>query len=197
MDSSGWDQRYESKEMLWSRLPNTFVKSRLRDAEPGTGVDVACGEGRNAIWLADRGWEMTAVDFSAVAIERGRSLSDKVNFVQSDVFTWDPRRLFDLVLIAYLQVEAEPLSELVRRAGGWLEHGGELFMVGHDISNLDEGVGGPQVPERLWDLDLMLEWLEGLRVVEAGVVKRPVEVDGEIFYARDTLVRARAAATDG
>lgn len=178
-------------------MPNTFVESRLRGATPGTGVDVACGEGRNAIWLADQGWEMTAVDFSTVAIERGRSLSDKVNFVQADVFTWDPRRLFDLVLIAYLQVEAEPLSELVRKAGGWLESEGELFLVGHDISNLDEGVGGPQVPERLWDLDLMLEWLEGLRVVEAGVVERPVEVDGEVFYARDTLVRARAAATGG
>lgn len=195
MDSSGWDERYESKEMLWSRTPNTFVESRLRDATPGTGVDVACGEGRNAIWLADQGWEMTAVDFSAVAIERGRSLSDKVDFVQFDVFTWEPRRLFDLVLIAYLQVEADPLSELVRKTGGWLEPGGELFMVGHDISNLDEGVGGPQVPERLWDLDLMLEWLEGVRVVEAGVVERPVEVDGEILYAKDTLVRARA--TDG
>ena len=195
MDSSGWDERYESKEMLWSRTPNTFVESRLLDTTPGTGVDVACGEGRNAIWLADQGWEMTAVDFSAVAIERGRSLSDKVDFVQFDVFTWEPRRLFDLVLIAYLQVEADPLSELVRKTGGWLEPGGELFMVGHDISNLDEGVGGPQVPERLWDLDLMLEWLEGVRVVEAGVVERPVEVDGEILYAKDTLVRARA--TDG
>ncbi len=73
MDSSGWDERYESKAMLWSRTPNTFVESRLRDAAPGTGVDVACGEGRNAIWLADQGWEMTAVDFSAVAVERGRS----------------------------------------------------------------------------------------------------------------------------
>jgi hypothetical protein len=52
-------------------------------------------------------------------------------------------------------------------------------------------VGGPQVPELLWDLDLMLEWLGDLKLVEGGIVERPVEVDGDIEYARDTLIRAR------
>lgn len=135
---------------------------------------------------------MTAVDFSSVALERGRRRSDDVEFLEADVFTWEPDDPQDLVLIAYLQVEAEPLSDLVRKAGTWLSPGGELFMVGHDISNLDEGVGGPQVPEILWDLDLILEWLGDLRVIEGGIARRPVEVDGDVAYARDTLVRARA-----
>ena len=117
---------------------------------------------------------------------------DAVDFIEADVFTWEPDRSFDLILIAYLQVEAEPLADLVRRASGWLNPGGELFMIGHDLSNLDEGVGGPQVPDILWDLDLMLEWLGELRVIEGGIVNRPVEVDGDIRYARDTLVRAGA-----
>jgi SAM-dependent methyltransferase len=197
MDSSEWDDRYQARELLWSQGPNSFVEARLRDARPGVGLDLACGEGRNAIWLAGQGWKMTAVDFSVVAIERGRALSGDVDFIQADVFAWEPHRLYDLVLIAYLQVEADPLSELVGRATEWLERGGELFMVGHDISNLDEGVGGPQVPERLWDLNLMLEWIAGLGVVEAGVVDRPVEVDGDVLHARDTLIRARAGATGG
>lgn len=197
MDSSEWDERYQARELLWSQGPNSFVESRLRDAEPGVGLDLACGEGRNAIWLAGQGWKMTAVDFSPVAIERGRALSEDVEFIHADVFAWKPRRLFDLVLIAYLQVEADPLSELVGRAAGWLEPGGELFMVGHDISNLEEGVGGPQVPERLWDLNLMQAWIADLEVVEAGVVERPVEVDGDVLHARDTLIRARAGATAG
>jgi SAM-dependent methyltransferase len=197
MDPSEWDERYQAKAMLWSRGPNSFVESRLRDAEPGVGLDLACGEGRNAIWLATKGWDMTGVDFSEVAIERGRVLSKDVEFVHEDVFVWEPHRPFDLILIAYLQVEADPLSELVARAANWLEPGGELFMVGHDLSNLDEGVGGPQVPERLWDLNVMLEWIQGLRVVEAGVVERPVEVDGEVRHARDTLIRARAAEKAG
>lgn len=190
--------------MLWSTGPNIWVERRLAEVEPGRGLDLASGEGRNAIWLAERGWKMTAVDFSGVAIERGRSLSDDVEFIEADVLTWEPEASgsdlstdrssgFDLVLIAYLQLEAEPLSDIVRKATTWVSPGGELFMVGHDISNLDEGVGGPQVAEILWDLDLMLEWLGDLHVIEGGIVKRPVEVDGDIEYARDTLIRARAS----
>lgn len=192
MDAEAWDERYRVTEMLWSAGPNAFVESRLADHEPGRGIDLASGEGRNAIWLASKGWDMVAVDFSGVALERGRGLSDDVEFVEADVFSWEPEGTVDLVLIAYLQVEAEPLADLVERTKDWLNPGGELFMIGHAISNLDEGVGGPQVPEILWDIDLMLEWLGDLRVIEGGVVDRPVEVDGDIHYAKDALIRARA-----
>lgn len=191
MDADAWDERYRASERLWSAGPNQFVEDRLSDREAGEGLDLASGEGRNAIWLASQGWKMTAVDFSGVALERGQEQSDDVDFVEADVFTWEPEGTFDLILIAYLHVEAEPLAELVERAIGWLNPGGELFMIGHDISNLDEGVGGPQVPEILWDLDLMLEWLGDLKLIEGGIVERPVEVDGDIGYARDTLIRAR------
>jgi SAM-dependent methyltransferase len=190
LDAEAWDERYLTTERLWSTGPNMTVEDRLADREPGIGLDLASGEGRNAIWLASKGWQMTAVEFSSVALERARELSTDVEFIEANVFTWEPDGTFDLILIAYLQVEAEPLAELVERAIRWLNPGGELFMIGHDISNLDEGVGGPQVPEILWDLDLMLEWIGGLRLVEGGIVKRPVEVDGDIEYARDTLIRA-------
>lgn len=193
VDAEAWNERYRAADRLWSATPNIFVADRLADQEPGAGLDLASGEGRNAVWLADRGWDMTAVDFSDVALERGRTLSDRVEFIEADVFSWEPERSFDLVLIAYLQVEAEPLAELVARARQWLNPGGELFLIGHDITNLDEGVGGPQVPDLLWDLDLMLEWLGDLQVVEGGIVLRPVEVDGDIQHARDVLIRARHA----
>jgi len=195
MDASAWDERYRAATRLWSAEPNMFVEDRLAGHDPGVGLDLASGEGRNAIWLASLGWEMTAVDFSPVAVDRGAELSDRVRFVTADVFDWDPGEdagSFDLILIAYLQVEAEPLSELVRRSITWLAPGGELFMIGHDLSNLDEGVGGPQVADILWDHDLILGWLGPLQVIEGGIVSRPVEVDGDIAYARDTLVRAQA-----
>jgi SAM-dependent methyltransferase len=177
-----------------------FVEDRLAERPPGVGLDLASGEGRNAIWLASLGWEMTAVDFSPVAVEKGRQLSDSVDFVVADVLSWEPKpnlstsgsRAFDLVLIAYLQLVSDRFESVVRRATGWLEPGGELFMIGHDVSNLDGGVGGPQSRELLWDLDLMLQWVSGLEVVEEAVVSRPVEVGGEVAYARDTLLRARA-----
>lgn len=224
MDATTWDERYRAREMLWSRGPNVFVESRLADREPGIGLDLASGEGRNAVWLAERGWEMTAVDFSSVAVERGRGMSDDVEFIVADVFEWEPdwvsrpspseaqsvsgggvdegdsnvpgeaTRGFDLILIAYLHVDVELLRDLIEKAGGWIRPGGELFLVGHDVSNISEGVGGPQVPEVLWEVDTILEWIRGLDLVEGGVVDRPVEVDGDVRYARDTLVRARAPA---
>lgn len=194
MDANAWDERYRSAGLLWSAGPNKFVAERLEDEPPGVGIDLASGEGRNAIWLASKGWKMTAVDFSSVALDRGREMSDgNVEFVEANVLDWEPTEKVDLVLIAYLHIEAEFLSDIVRRAAGWLSPGGQLFMVGHDVTNIDEGIGGPQVPEILWDLDLLVEWVGPLLdIVEGGIVKRPVEVDGEVYYARDTLVRGRA-----
>ena len=145
------------------------------------------------MWLAERGWSMVAVDFSEVAIERGRQQSDQVEFVVADIFAWEPAGTFDLVLIAYLQLVESRLASVVSRAVNWLSERGELFLIGHDKSNIESGYGGPQVPEVLWDLEVITGWLDDLDIVEAQVVRRPVDVDGEIRIARDTLVRARTA----
>ena len=71
MDAQAWDARYAAARQ-WSVEPNGFVADRLGDLSPGRGLDLACGEGRNALWLARLGWQMTALDFSAVALQRGR-----------------------------------------------------------------------------------------------------------------------------
>jgi len=194
VESGSWDERYRSADQLWSAKPNLFVADRLDPAPPGVGLDLASGEGRNAIWLSELGWTMTAVDFSEVAVERGRAVSDAVNFVVGDVLTWEPSATFDLVLIAYLQLPEDQLGPLVERASGWLEPGGEVFMIGHDRSNIEDGYGGPQVPEILWDVESIKLWLSGLTVIEAQVVRRPVETDDGVVFARDTLVRARASS---
>jgi len=191
MDAAGWDDRYRSTDRLWSAEPNVFVADRLSDVEPGVGLDLASGEGRNAVWLAERGWDMTAVDFSAVGVERGRQHSDDVKFVVADVLTWEPDQQFDLILVVYLHLEEDEFEPLIRRVATWLAPGGELFMVGHDRSNLEHGVGGPPRLEVLWDVDRIVSWLEDdLEIVEAQVLQR--EVEGEERAARDALIRARA-----
>lgn len=194
MDAPGWDERYRSADRLWSEGPNIFVADRLGPVEPGVGIDVASGEGRNAIWLAERGWDMTAIDFSEVATERGRAQSDEVEFIVADVFTWEAPRKYDLALVAYLQLPEDRMREAIGRVASWLKPGGELFLIGHDRSNLEEGYGGPPVPEVLNDVEKTLEWLEGAEVVEAQVVRRPVETEDEVVYARDSLVRVRMPA---
>ena len=191
METTDWDDRYRATDRLWSAEPNTFVADRLAGREPGVGLDLASGEGRNAIWLAKRGWEMTAVDFSSVAIERGLGHSAEVEFVVADVLNWQPDRSYDLVLVAYLHLVLADFEPLIRRAATWLRPGGELFMVGHDRTNIEHGVGGPQYPEVLWEIEEILPWLDGLDIVEAGVVEREVEIDRGVALARDALIRAR------
>lgn len=187
MDATDWDQRYLSTDHLWSHGPNLFVADRLASVKPGRGLDLASGEGRNAIWLAERGWEMTAVDFSPVALERGRSRSSSVDFRLADIRAWEPEGEYDLVLIAYAHLVPRDLFDLITRAKGWLAAGGELFMIGHDRSNIEHGYGGPQVPEILWDISALRGVLADMEVIEAQVVRRPVDDT----YALDALIRAR------
>lgn len=192
MNATEWDERYRSADRLWSLSPNLFVADRLKTAPPGRGLDLAAGEGRNAVWLAALGWKMTAVDFSEVAVGRGRAHSRDVEFVVADVLEWEPSSRFDLVLVAYLHLVAPEFEKVIRRAVDWLDPGGELFLIGHDSSNIEHGHGGPQYPEVLWDVAEILEFLDGMHIVEAEVVRRPVETEDGRVYARDALVRARA-----
>ncbi len=135
---------------------------------------------------------MTAVDFSEVAVQLGRSLTSDVRFEVSDVTAYEPNQAFDLVLFAYLHLPTSDMAALVDRSLSWLKPGGELFMIGHDKLNIDEGHGGPQVPEVLWDVEETLTWLDGTTVLEAVRVRRPVETDQGRVYALDTLVRVQA-----
>lgn len=191
MNPADWDEKYRASDRLWSPEPNLFVADRLAHHVPGRGLDIAAGEGRNAAWLAGRGWDMTGVDFSPVAVERAREVAPEVSWQLADVTEWEPADQFDLVLVAYLQMVAEELEMVVRRAATWLDRGGELFLIGHDRTNLENGYGGPSREEVLWDLALMREWLGGLEIVEAQRVRRPVETPEGTKLARDTLVRAR------
>ncbi|PLW74405.1 class I SAM-dependent methyltransferase, partial [Streptomyces sp. DJ] len=75
MDSREWDERYASRELVWGAEPNRWLVREVEDLAPGRALDLAAGEGRNALWLADRGWRVTAVDFSRTALDRGRRLA--------------------------------------------------------------------------------------------------------------------------
>jgi SAM-dependent methyltransferase len=191
VEASDWDDRYRATDRRWSTEPNVFVADRLGSSRSGTGLDLAAGEGRNAIWLAEQGWDMTAVDFSETAIGRGRAISDEVTWVVADIRTWEPDDVYDLVVVAYLHIMLDEFEPLIQRVVTWLAPGGELFMVGHDRSNIEHGVGGPQVPAILWDIEEIVPWLNGLDILEAEIVEREVVSDNGPRVALDTLIRAR------
>jgi SAM-dependent methyltransferase len=198
VDSQQWDERYSGTEFEWTTRPNQFVAAELADLPPGRALDLGAGEGRNSVWLAERGWRVTAVDFSRVGLEKGRKLSvargvdqAQVDWIVADLRDYEPERgAYDLALVAYLQVGPSLRAAVLARAAAALVPGGTVFVVGHDLTNLTEGVGGPQDPDVLYTPEAVRAELPGLRVVRAGRVHRTVERDGGTATAVDTLVRA-------
>jgi SAM-dependent methyltransferase len=202
VDRQQWDERYSGAQFEWSMHPKQFAAAGLAGLAPGRALDLAAGEGRNSVWLAERGWSVTAVDFSRVGLEKGRKLSavrgvddSQVDWVVADLSEYEPaREAFELVLIAYLQVTAALRARVLAGAAAALVPGGTLLVIGHDLANLTEGVGGPQSPDVLYTPEAITAELPGLRIVRADRVHRTVERDDGTATAIDTLVRAERPA---
>jgi len=189
MDARAWDERYAATDLVWSATPNQFVASELASLRPGRALDLAAGEGRNALWLAERGWQVTAVDFSRAGLDKGRALQQRhergaelrVDWVHADVLTYDAEPAsYDLVLLAYLQLTADQRRTAVRRGFEALRVGGTFFVVAHDATNLTEGTGGPPDPAVLFTAEEVLGDLDGERfeVERAERVARQVAAPG-------------------
>jgi SAM-dependent methyltransferase len=194
VDAQQWDERYAKEELEWGTPPNRFLVQELEGVPPGRALDIAAGEGRNAIWLAEKGWSVTAVDFSPVAVGKGRRWAAEsgleIDWMVADVTELEPLpRSFDLVIVFYLHLPPDGWSAVLRTSADAVTVGGTLLVVGHDRLNLAEGVGGPQDPSLLYDADEMSAALTGFVIDKAQRVPRPVE--GAERDALDTLVRAR------
>jgi len=190
MDAAAWNERYAATALVWSAGPNQFVESELSDLPPGRALDLACGEGRNARWLAERGWQVTAIDWSSVAIEKGRRTTDGVDWQVGDALTAPLPTDLDLAVLAYFQVVAEARRTAVRRSFDALAPGGRLFVIAHDSTNIAEGTGGPQDPAVLHTAEDVLNDLADadLEVVRAERVPREVD-SGTAWDALVHLVR--------
>jgi len=194
MDSSQWDERYRAKPLVWSAGPNQFLVEEVADLPVGRALDVACGEGRNSLWLAQRGWNVVATDFSPVAIDKARARATELGLdVDCRVAdATDPvDGAFDLVLLFYLQVPRDGMARAVAACAQAVAPGGLLLVVGHDARNPHEGYGGPQSATVLYSPDDVTGWIDGLTIERAETVDRVVEKDGERHVALDVLVRAR------
>jgi len=189
-----WNRRYAAVDSLWSAKPNRFLVAEVEGLEPGRALDLACGEGQNAVWLASLGWDVTAVDYADVAVAKGMERAARadvaVDFQVGDLLDYVPdARSFDLVLILYLHISSDGLRLVLERATGALAPGGTLVLVGHDLLNLTEGVGGPSDRDLLFTPDEVVARLPGLEIERAERLLR--DVDGHDRPAIDALVRAR------
>jgi len=170
-DAEHWDARYGEATRPWTREPSPTVTQAVAALSSGRAIDVATGTGRHALWLAERGWQVTAVDFSAVGVAQGRARSSRIEWVVADVGQWTPTTAYDLVLLAYVQLGVTGL----RRVGGWLAPGGRLVVVGHALRNLTDGVHGPRDPAFLHTERGLRDGADGLVVERLEEVLRPDE----------------------
>jgi SAM-dependent methyltransferase len=197
MDRASWDRRYEGRELVWSAEPNRFLVAETGTLAPGRAIDLACGEGRNAIWLAEHGWKAVGADFSEVGLQKARELAAgrgvNVEWVAADLRTYRPDpQAFDLVLIFYLQVAAAERRLILQAAAEAVAPGGTFLLVAHDSTNLQHGYGGPQDAIVLYTAQDVITDISGrgLDIERAACVERPVQTpDGE-RVALDALIRA-------
>jgi SAM-dependent methyltransferase len=201
-----WDERYVSRRTehgrMWSGRVNATVAQQVSELTPGTALELGSGEGADALWLAEHGWTVTALDISSVALEVGAGeaaragLTDRIDWVQTDLTTWRPSAQYDLVTSAFMHSPVDfPREAILRRAASAVAPGGRLLVVGHGgFPPMSEHVHDTEIPpfpspdDVLATLDLPIGW-----VVETNaLIERTVKWrDEEDVVLVDTVLRVR------
>lgn len=196
-DSASWTDRHAAAAMAWDITPNQFVVAACRKLPAGRALDLGAGEGSNSVWLAGRGWRVTAIDTDTIQVGRIQShsalLGRPVDAVVGDAVSYrPPAAAFDLILLSYLQLPDHQLRQVLGHVAPALAPGGRILIVGHDSSNLDGGWGGPQDPDLLTTAEHLSALLAGLGldVQRAQVVRREVLGEVGIHIALDHVVEA-------
>ena len=168
MDAKYWDAKYETDEYVYTKLVNRFVKEYCEPLTPGTAMDVAGGEGRNTVWLAQQGWRVENIDFSQKALDKCLAFAEEEGvsgFVDTNcasALEFEPNETpVDLAVIAYLQIPQVDLARAVKRVASHVKPGGHLMGVWHSRDNLEHSFGGPRDPEVLPNPELLTEYLAG------------------------------------
>ncbi|MFJ9588559.1 class I SAM-dependent methyltransferase [Streptomyces acidicola] len=141
MDAQRWDEMYRSRDQVFSGNPNGVLVAEATDLPPGQALDVGCGEGADALWLARRGWQVTAVDISEVALQRAAAeavdLKGRVAWARADLTTTPPPAdAFDLVSIQYFPLLRRPDHAALRGLLDAVAPGGTLLFVTHALADL-------------------------------------------------------------
>lgn len=199
--AAAWNERYSTRGMVWGREPNRFVADFAAALEPCRVLDLGCGQGRNAVWLAGRGHRVTGVDLSETGIATARALAEEAG-AEADFLVADatgewapPPGSFDLVLLSYLQLPPQGRRTAHTKAARALAPGGLVFLIAHHSDNIEHGVGGPPYPEVLFHEALLASDFADLEILRNEKVFRPVEgEDGAVRDAHDVLFTGRKPA---
>jgi 2-polyprenyl-3-methyl-5-hydroxy-6-metoxy-1,4-benzoquinol methylase len=197
-----WDERYGSSERLWSGNPNQRLVEHTAGLAPGTALDIGCGEGADAIWLAARGWQVTGVDVSQVALDRastqatraGAEIASRTAWQRADLLTWaaEPRS-FDLVTAHLMHLLPADREALHGRMAAAVRPGGTLLIVGHHPSDLETTVGRWNLPGFLFTAEEIAATLDPddwRIVVAAAPAQQAADPEGRPVTIHDAVLRA-------
>lgn len=197
-----WDDRYAATDRHWSGNPNAQLVAQVAELAPGRALDVGCGEGADAVWLAEQGWAVTAVDVSQVALERGarhaaeRAVGERITWRQIDAFEWaPPAATFDLVSAQFMYLPTrEDVDALFVRLADGVRPGGRLLVVGHHPTDAATGLRSPHLAEMGFTGDDVASLLAPAdwEIVFVGAPQRSQRgPDGVAIAVTDAVLHAR------
>ncbi|GAB2986538.1 class I SAM-dependent methyltransferase [Nocardioides montaniterrae] len=195
-----WDERYAGSGRVWSGRPNQRLVEQAAGLVPGRALDVACGEGGDAIWLAGQGWEVTAVDISPVGLAKVREHAADAG-VEVVTAVWDAlgdqppgEATYDLVTVSFLHVPEPDFGPVYGRIAAAVAPGGRLLVTAHHPHDVASGVRRPHGDGLLFEPSRVLDLLVPTGEWEVEVADTPTRVqegpDGPV-EVRDTVVRLR------
>lgn len=202
-EAADWDERYRAGGRVWSGRPNPTLVDEASDLVPGRALDVGCGEGADAIWLAARGWQVVAADFSIAALERGaeharssgEDVADRVDWRQRDLRTWSPvEGAFDLVTAHFVHAPSPEREVMLGRWAAAVAPGGTLLVVAHSPLDLEQdAVRRPPDPALYATAERSAALLEGAETWDVAAQERPrvVQADGRDVTVHDAVLVAR------
>ena len=200
-----WEEHYGERDRVWSGRVNVQFADVVADLTPGRGLDLGCGEGADAVWLAERGWDVVAVDISETALGRAREaasargVGDRIEFVRLDLSDGFPDGMFDLVSSQFLHSTVRlDRTTILAKAAQAIRPGGLLVIVDHGsappwVSKLDHVHEFPSAEEVVAGLDLGDGDFERLRV--DAVERQAVGPEGEQRPWMDNVIVLRRRLT--
>jgi len=199
-----WDERYRSSKRIWSGNANPQLVAEAEGLSPGRALDVGCGEGADAIWLAERGWDVVGMDISQVALDRAAAharetapgAAARISWQQADLIqSPPPPDAFDLVNVQFMHLPSAPRATMFRGLAAAVRAGGTLLVVAHHPSDLESGVKRPPDPDLYYTAEAIAELLGDSWTVETSDARARSQnsSDNQPATVHDTVLRARRA----